>query len=118
MFTLRKKQLLEESKSHEQEAQSLRENLEAAEKVGNEAEAEVAWLPGEKKKMEAKLENVEAEFVANFHNTKSYTNFSDYFARVGHQEVLTVLKTDHLSLDLGPLEATFHPPDVEGGEDS
>ncbi|KAL2492345.1 hypothetical protein Adt_27973 [Abeliophyllum distichum] len=113
-----KKRLLDESKSHEQKARSLRKNLEAAEKGRKEAEAEVARLLGEKKEMEAKLENVEAEFVANFYNTEAYTNFSDYFARVGHQEVLTVLRTNHPSLGLGPLETGFSPPDVEDEEDS
>ncbi|KAL2541511.1 hypothetical protein Adt_02489 [Abeliophyllum distichum] len=72
------------------EVQSLRENLESSENSRKEAESEVARLMGEKKEMEeklenaeAKLENTEADFVANFHNTEAYTNFSDYFARVG-----------------------------------
>ncbi|KAL2466723.1 hypothetical protein Adt_42574 [Abeliophyllum distichum] len=112
-----KRRLLDEAKSHEQETQSLRENLGVAEKGRKEAEAEVAQLLGEKKEMEAELGNVETEFVVNFHNTEAYTNFSDYFARVGHQEVLTVLKTDHPSINLGPLEARFSPLDVEGEED-
>ncbi|KAL2471645.1 hypothetical protein Adt_39781 [Abeliophyllum distichum] len=94
------------------------EDLEVAKKGRNEAEAEVAQLVGKKKEMEAKLENVEVDFVANFHNTEAYTNFSEYFARVGHQKVLTVLRTDHPSFDLGPLEARFPPPDVESEEDS
>ncbi|KAL2492569.1 hypothetical protein Adt_28197 [Abeliophyllum distichum] len=93
----------------QKETQSLRESLKAAKKRRKEAEAKVARLLGEKKEMEAKWRNVEAEFVANFHNTKAYTNFSDYFARVGHQKVLTMLRT---------LEARFPPPDVEGEEDS
>ncbi|KAL2532973.1 hypothetical protein Adt_06324 [Abeliophyllum distichum] len=109
-----KRRLLDKAKSHKQETQSLRENLEVAEKGRKEAKAEVARLLGEKKEMEAKLGNVEAEFVANFHNTEAYTNFSDYFAKDGHQEVLTVLRIDHPRIDLGPLEARFPPPDVEG----
>ncbi|KAL2532783.1 Plus3 domain-containing protein [Abeliophyllum distichum] len=75
-----KKWLLDESKCHEQEVQSLREK----ERKEAEAEAEVTRLLGEKKEMEAKLKNVEADFVANFHNTEAYTNFSNYFARVGY----------------------------------
>ncbi|KAL2542937.1 hypothetical protein Adt_03915 [Abeliophyllum distichum] len=67
---------------------------------------------------EAKLENAEAEFVANFHNTEAYTNFSDYFARVGQQEVLAVLKNDYPNFDLGILEARFPPPDAGSEEDS
>ncbi|KAL2486303.1 Uncharacterized protein Adt_31059 [Abeliophyllum distichum] len=110
--------LLGESNSHEQETQSLRESLKVAKKGRNEAEAEVARPLDEKNEMKAKMGNVEAKFVANFHNTKAYTNFSYYFARVGHQKVLNVLRTDHLSIDLGPLEAGFPPPDVEGEEDS
>ncbi|KAL2480778.1 hypothetical protein Adt_33744 [Abeliophyllum distichum] len=106
------------SKSHEQEAQSLRENLKGSEKGKKEAEAKIARLLGEKKEMEAKLENMEKEFVVNFYNTEAYTNFSNYFARVGHQEVLTMLRTDHPSLYLGPLEARFPPPNVEDEEDS
>ncbi|KAL2467184.1 Uncharacterized protein Adt_43035 [Abeliophyllum distichum] len=67
---------------------------------------------------EGELENVEAEFVANFHNTEAYTNFSDYFARVGQQEVLAVLRNDHPNFDIGTLEARFPPPDVGSEEDS
>ncbi|KAL2534607.1 hypothetical protein Adt_07958 [Abeliophyllum distichum] len=44
------------------------------------------------KEVEAKLANAEADFVANFHNTEAYSNFSDYFARVGQQEVLAALR--------------------------
>ncbi|KAL2533014.1 putative abhydrolase domain-containing protein [Abeliophyllum distichum] len=99
-----KRRLLDEAKSHEQETQSLRENLEVAKTERKEAEAEVARLLGEKKEMEAKLGNVDTEFVANFHNTEAYTYFSDYFTKVGHQEVLTVLRIDHPSIDLRPLE--------------
>ncbi|KAL2533712.1 hypothetical protein Adt_07063 [Abeliophyllum distichum] len=91
------------------------EALEAADKEKRrEVEAEVARLLGEKKEMEAKLESVEAYFVANFYNTEAYTNFSDYFARVGHQEVLAVLRAEHSDLDLGPLQARFSPLEEEG----
>ncbi|KAL2461606.1 hypothetical protein Adt_45026 [Abeliophyllum distichum] len=100
-------------------------DLESSENGRKEAESEVAQLMEEKKeteekleKVEAKLGNAEAEFVANFHNTKAYTNFSDYFARVGQQEVLTVLRKDHPSFDIRPLEARFPPPDLESEEDS
>ncbi|KAL2456622.1 hypothetical protein Adt_15038 [Abeliophyllum distichum] len=99
-------------------------DLESSKNDRKEAEYEVAQLMGEKEmeeklgNVEAKLENAEAEFVANFHNTEAYTNFSDYFARVGQQEVLTVLRKDHPSFDIGPLEARFLSPDVESEEDS
>ncbi|KAL2481580.1 putative abhydrolase domain-containing protein [Abeliophyllum distichum] len=107
------------------EVQSLRGNLESSENSRKEAESDVARLMEEKKEMEeklrnveAKLENAEAEFVANFHNTEAYTNFSDYFARVGQQKVLTALRNDHPNFDIGTLEARFPPPDVGSEEDS
>ncbi|KAL2531448.1 Uncharacterized protein Adt_04799 [Abeliophyllum distichum] len=108
-----------------QKVQNLRGDLESFENGKKDAEAEVARLMGEKKEMEAKLEkveakleNAEAEFVVNFLNTEAYTNFSDYFARVGQQEVLIVRRKDHPSFDIGSLEARFPPPNAEGEEDS
>ncbi|KAL2474352.1 hypothetical protein Adt_35088 [Abeliophyllum distichum] len=105
------------------EVQNLRGDLESSENGRKEGEFEVARLMGEKKEMEeklgkveAKLENAEAEFVANFHNTEAYTNFLDYFPRVGQQEVPIVLRKDHPSFDIGPLEARFPPPDAESEE--
>ncbi|KAL2481775.1 hypothetical protein Adt_34741 [Abeliophyllum distichum] len=89
----------------------LRKELADAEKAKQEAE-------DGKKEVEAKLANAEADFVANFHNTEAYSNFSDYFARVGHQEVLTALRNDHPDFDANNLEARFPPPDAEGEEDS
>ncbi|KAL2470907.1 hypothetical protein Adt_39043 [Abeliophyllum distichum] len=87
------------------EVQSLRENLESSENSRKMAESDVARLTGEKKEMEenlgnveAKLENAEAEFVANFHNTEAYTNFSDYFARVGQQKFWLCSETTTLIL--------------------
>ncbi|KAL2498116.1 putative abhydrolase domain-containing protein [Abeliophyllum distichum] len=101
------------------EVQCLRGDLDSSESSRREAESNAARLLGEKKEMEerlgsveAKLENAEAEFVANFHNIEAYTNFSDYFARVGQQEVLAVLKNDYPNFDVGTLEARFHPPDA------
>ncbi|KAL2461800.1 Uncharacterized protein Adt_45220 [Abeliophyllum distichum] len=113
-----KKRLLSESKSRNLEFQRLRGELEISEKGRTEAEAKVTRLLGEKKEMEAKLENVEADFIANFHNTEAYTNFSDYFARVGHQEVLAALRTERPDLDLGPLGDKFPPPDADEEEGS
>ncbi|KAL2455994.1 hypothetical protein Adt_47003 [Abeliophyllum distichum] len=105
------------------EVQCLRGDLDSSESIRREAESSVARLLGEKKEMEerlgsveAKLVNAEAEFVANFHNTEAYTNFSDYFARVGQQEVLAALKNDYPNFDMGTLEARFPPPDA-GSED-
>ncbi|KAL2517247.1 hypothetical protein Adt_13494 [Abeliophyllum distichum] len=113
-----KRCLQSESESRELEAQRLREDLEVFKKVRKEAESEVARLLGEKKEMEAKLESVEADFIANFHNIEAYTNFSNYFARVGHQKVLAMLRVEHPDLDLRPLQARFPPPEAEGEEGS
>ncbi|KAL2531480.1 Uncharacterized protein Adt_04831 [Abeliophyllum distichum] len=112
-----KRRLQEEVKSRDEEISSLRRELaNAAEgrKVAEEGkeEVEARW-----KEVEAKLVNAEADFVANFHNTEAYSNFSDYFARVGQQEVLTALRTDHPDFDVKNLEARFPPPDAEGEED-
>ncbi|KAL2466557.1 hypothetical protein Adt_42408 [Abeliophyllum distichum] len=100
---IEKRCLQSESESCELEAQRLRGDLEVSKKGRTEAEAEVARLLGEKKEMEAKLESVEADFIANFHNTDAYTNFSDYFTRVGHQEPNVSTST------LDPLELGFLP---------
>ncbi|KAL2517213.1 hypothetical protein Adt_13460 [Abeliophyllum distichum] len=110
---IEKRRLQSESKSRGMEAQRLRGELEVSEKGRMEAEAEVTRLLGEKKEMEAKLENVEMDFIVNFHNTEAYTNFSDYFARVGHQEVLVVLRAERPDLDLGPLEDRFPLPEAD-----
>ncbi|KAL2517960.1 putative abhydrolase domain-containing protein [Abeliophyllum distichum] len=71
-----KRRLLEEAKSRDEEISCLRKDLESSENGRKEAEAG-------KREVEAKLANAGAEFVANFHNTEAYTNFSDYFTRVG-----------------------------------
>ncbi|KAL2457868.1 Uncharacterized protein Adt_46192 [Abeliophyllum distichum] len=104
-----KRRLLAEAKLRDDEIQSLRRDLESFENGRKEAEAG-------RKEVEVKLANAEADFVANFHNTEAYTNFSDYFARVGEQEVLTALRKDRPNLDIGSLEARFPPSDVEGEE--
>ncbi|KAL2474246.1 hypothetical protein Adt_34982 [Abeliophyllum distichum] len=105
------RRLLKEAKSRDEEIQSLRKDLESSENGRKEAEVG-------RKEVEAKLANAEVEFVANFHNTEAYTNFSDYFARIGQQEVLTALRNDHPNFDIGPLEASFPPSDVEGEEEN
>ncbi|KAL2456914.1 hypothetical protein Adt_46576 [Abeliophyllum distichum] len=81
---IEKRRLLEEAKSRDVEVSVLRRDLAIAEDGRKEAEAG-------KRKVEARLASAEADFVANFHNTEAYTNFTDYFARVGQQEVLTAL---------------------------
>ncbi|KAL2491359.1 Uncharacterized protein Adt_26987 [Abeliophyllum distichum] len=108
---IEKRRLLEEAKSREEVVSSLRKELADAEMAKQRAEEG-------KKEVEAKLANAEVDFVANFHNTEAYSNFSDYFARVGHQEVLTALRNDHPEVNVKDLEARFPPPDAEGEEDN
>ncbi|KAL2492749.1 putative abhydrolase domain-containing protein [Abeliophyllum distichum] len=98
-----KRRLLEEAKSRDEEISGLRRELADAEKGKKEAE-------DGKGEVEAKLANAEADFVANFHNTEAYSNFADYFARVGQQEVLTALRNDHPEFDVKNLEARFPHP--------
>ncbi|KAL2462367.1 Uncharacterized protein Adt_45787 [Abeliophyllum distichum] len=106
-----KRRLLEEAEPRDEEISGLRKDLAIAEDGRKEAEAG-------KREAEARLASVEADFVANFHNTEAYSNFADYFARIGQQEVLTVLRNDHPDFDVKNLEARFPPPDAEGEEDS
>ncbi|KAL2505663.1 Uncharacterized protein Adt_21284 [Abeliophyllum distichum] len=113
-----KRRLQEEAKSRDEEVSSLRQKLTNAAKGKKVAEDGKEEVEARLKEVEAKLANAEADFVANFHNTEAYSNFSDYFARVGQQEVLTALRTDHPDFDVKILETMFPPPDAEGEEDS
>ncbi|KAL2505799.1 putative abhydrolase domain-containing protein [Abeliophyllum distichum] len=113
-----RRRLQEEAKSREGEVSSLRQELANAVKGKKEAEDGKEEVKARLKEVEAKLANAEADFVANFHNTEAYSNFSDYFARVGQQEVLAALRTDHPDFDVKILEARFPPPDAEGEEDN
>ncbi|KAL2540183.1 Uncharacterized protein Adt_01161 [Abeliophyllum distichum] len=113
-----KRRLQEEAKSRDEEVSSLRQELANAAKGKKEAEDGKEEVEARLKEVEAKLANAEADFVANFHNTEAYSNFSDYFARVGQQEVLAALRTDHPDFDVKILEARFPPPDAEGEEDN
>ncbi|KAL2471702.1 hypothetical protein Adt_39838 [Abeliophyllum distichum] len=44
---------------------------------------------------------------------EAYTNFSNYFASVGHQEVMATLQLEHPDLDITFLEAMFPPMNIE-----
>ncbi|KAL2531790.1 Uncharacterized protein Adt_05141 [Abeliophyllum distichum] len=112
-----KRRLQEEAKSRDEEISSLRRELANAAEGKRVAEEGKEEVEARLKEVEAKLANAEADFVANFHNTEAYSNFSDYFARVGQQEVLTALRTDHPDFDVKNLETRFPPPDAEGEED-
>ncbi|KAL2487341.1 hypothetical protein Adt_32097 [Abeliophyllum distichum] len=106
-----KKRLLEELSFHRLEAEGLRRSLEASEKGRKDVETEITRLLDQKKEIEKKMESVEADYVANFHNTEVYTNFSDYFAKVGHREVLAAIRSEHPNFNISSLEARFPPPD-------
>ncbi|KAL2511821.1 Uncharacterized protein Adt_17421 [Abeliophyllum distichum] len=114
---MEKRRLQEEAKSRDEEISSLRRELANVAKGKKAAEEGREEVEARLKETEAKLANAEADFVANFHNTEAYSNFSDYFARVGQQEVLTALRTDHPDFNVKNLEARFPPPDAEGEED-
>ncbi|KAL2508960.1 hypothetical protein Fot_32607 [Forsythia ovata] len=66
-------------------------------------------------------EKAEAEaaklLVANFYHTKAYTNFSNFFSSMGHQEVIAALQSKHPNLDVASLEAKFLPMDIEDDGD-
>ncbi|KAL2474613.1 Plus3 domain-containing protein [Abeliophyllum distichum] len=112
-----KRRLQEEAKSRDEETSSLRRELANAAEGKRVAEEGKEEVEARLKEVEAKLANAEVDFVANFHNTEAYSNFSDYFARVGQQEVLTALRTDHPDFDVKNLQTRFPPPDAEGEED-
>ncbi|KAL2505746.1 putative abhydrolase domain-containing protein [Abeliophyllum distichum] len=113
-----KRRLQEEAKSRDEEISGLRKELADAEEGKKAAEDGRKEAEAGKKEVEARLANAEADFVANFHNTEAYSNFADYFARIGQQEVMTVLRNDHPDFDVKSLEAKFPPPDAEGEGDS
>ncbi|KAL2498854.1 Plus3 domain-containing protein [Abeliophyllum distichum] len=113
-----KRRLQEEAKSRDEEISGLRKELANAEEGKKAAEDGRKEAEAGKKEVEARLANAEADFVANFHNTEAYSNFADYFARIGQQEVMTVLRNDHPDFDVKSLEAKFPPPDAEGEGDS
>ncbi|KAL2532485.1 hypothetical protein Adt_05836 [Abeliophyllum distichum] len=70
-------------------------------------------LLAEKKSLEEKLENTEPKSTNNFHNIEAYSSFSDYFANVGHQDVLPALCVEYPELDLTPLTDKFPPIELE-----
>ncbi|KAL2497882.1 putative abhydrolase domain-containing protein [Abeliophyllum distichum] len=113
-----RRRLQEEAKSRDEEISGLRKELADAEEGKKAAEDGRKEAEAGKKEVEARLANAEADFVANFHNTEAYSNFADYFARIGQQEVMTVLRNDHPDFDVKSLEAKFPPPDAEGEGDS
>ncbi|KAL2511407.1 putative abhydrolase domain-containing protein [Abeliophyllum distichum] len=104
-----KRRLQEEAKFRDEEMSGLRKELAYAEEGKKAAEDGRKEAEAGRKELEARLANAEADFVANFHNTEAYSNFADYFARIGQQEVMTVLRNDHPDFDVKSLEAKFPP---------
>ncbi|KAL2466299.1 putative abhydrolase domain-containing protein [Abeliophyllum distichum] len=111
-----KKKLKEECDSYELEVTCLRKEAKVLKTEVDGLEESLGASKMGRKELEAKLENVEAEFVANFHNNDAYTNFSYFFVKVGHQEVLAIFQSEHLELDISSLEAKFPLADVVGEE--
>ncbi|KAL2526454.1 hypothetical protein Adt_11508 [Abeliophyllum distichum] len=106
--------LKEGTEASETEITELRSDLEFYKNERLDAEVASAKLLVEKKSLEEKLENIEANFTANFHNTEAYSNFSNYFASINHQEVLSSLRSKYPELDLTLLKAKFSS--IELGE--
>ncbi|KAL2526452.1 hypothetical protein Adt_11506 [Abeliophyllum distichum] len=101
--------LKEGAEASETEITKLRLDLEFYKNGSLDAEVVSAKLFIEKKSLEEKLENIEANFTANFHKTEAYSNFSNYFASINHQEVLSSLRSEYPELDLTSLKAKFPP---------
>ncbi|KAL2465646.1 hypothetical protein Adt_41497 [Abeliophyllum distichum] len=101
--------------SSHSEVSLLKAKLEATAKARSNSEDVYVRILAEKKALEDKLSNAEAEFTANFHNTEAYASFSSFFASVGQQEVHTALRNDFIDFNIAPLEEKFPP--VELGDD-
>ncbi|KAL2474554.1 hypothetical protein Adt_35290 [Abeliophyllum distichum] len=86
------------------EATKVKKDLEASEKARWDIEAVNTSLLLENKNVEGQLENDDANFATNFHNTEAYVNFSNYFTSVGQQDVLAAMQPEQPKLDLASLE--------------
>ncbi|KAL2519132.1 hypothetical protein Adt_15379 [Abeliophyllum distichum] len=88
------RQLRAEVLARQEEVSKLKSEFEECQKGKAEAEVHRDSMMAEKETLTRKLRDAEAEFVANFHHTEASTSFSNYFASVGHQEVLATLWND------------------------
>ncbi|KAL2471480.1 hypothetical protein Adt_39616 [Abeliophyllum distichum] len=77
--------------STQSEVVLLKADLEATANARLDSEDAYVRILAEKKVLEEKLKNAEAEFTVNFHNTEAYASFSSFFASVEQQKVLTAL---------------------------
>ncbi|KAL2528956.1 hypothetical protein Fot_21557 [Forsythia ovata] len=83
-----------------------------------EAEIVRDFVMVENEDLVKKLQDKDANLFANFHLTDAYTSFSNYFASVGQQEVITALRSERPDLDLSSLKAKFPPMDIVDPPDS
>ncbi|KAL2527056.1 hypothetical protein Adt_12110 [Abeliophyllum distichum] len=99
--------ITEDSVARLEEISKLTLGLEISKKGSLEAEVVSAKLLDDKECLEEKLGNVEVEFVANFHNTDAFSNFSNYFTCIDQHEILSALRSEQPDLDIASLEARF-----------
>ncbi|KAL2524528.1 Uncharacterized protein Adt_09582 [Abeliophyllum distichum] len=98
------------------------DNANAAQKVAAEAlevaNAEKRRLQEEVKSRDEEISSLRRELADAAEGRKvAKEGKEEVEARVGQQEVLTALRTDHPDFDVKNLEARFPPPDAEGEED-
>ncbi|KAL2494487.1 hypothetical protein Fot_38244 [Forsythia ovata] len=105
-------QLAAEDSAREGEIFKLKSNLEECLKEKMEVETIRDSIMAKKEDLVKKLQDADANFVANFHLTETYTSFSNYFVSVGQLEVITALRSERPDLDLSSLEAKFPPMDI------
>ncbi|KAL2489518.1 hypothetical protein Fot_42810 [Forsythia ovata] len=106
------RQLAAEATARKDEISKLKSDLEACLKEKMWVETVRDAVMAEREDLAKKLQDADANFVANFHLTEAYTSFFNYFASVRQQEVINALRTEHLDLDLSSLEAKFPPMDI------
>ncbi|KAL2458320.1 hypothetical protein Fot_55797 [Forsythia ovata] len=76
--------LTTEALARQEEVPRLKSELEECKMEKMEAESLRDSTLAENEYLNKRLQNAEAEFVANFHHTDAYSSFSSYFTSVGH----------------------------------
>ncbi|KAL2552846.1 hypothetical protein Fot_06465 [Forsythia ovata] len=107
------RQLATEASARDEEISKFISDLDECLKGKVEVEAIKDFVMAEKKGLAKKLQDADANFVANVHLTEAYTSFSNCFVSVGQQKVITALRSERPHLDLSFLEAKFPPMDTE-----
>ncbi|KAL2532214.1 hypothetical protein Adt_05565 [Abeliophyllum distichum] len=72
--------LTEAAVTNQEEITKLKSDIEVSEKARLDIEVMNAILLAKKKSLVKRLENIKAEFIANFHDTEAYFEFSNLFA--------------------------------------